>query len=235
MIEQRRPCGQCDYVHVFFGRDDDADTCPTCGGILYPIATIITEVASAADRIARALVDGEEALACWSRIDDAGPGQPPVVRDIAERLAEAALTKPIVEVLDRARDYARAAAASNEAILATDLGLAPSHIKKDLEEAAAALYASARALDARCKGCGSRGRVLDVDGRCSSCAPKIESEVDLSDRCRKALASSVDVHDPRSFAEATREIVADHPGMTIVEFFERANGAWDPSRSRRTP
>jgi hypothetical protein len=219
MIECRRPCGQCDYVHVFLGRDDDVDTCPKCGGVLYPISTIVTEVAAAADRIEHALVDGQEANTCWSRIDDAGPAERPVVRDVAERLAEAAFTKPIVALLDRGREYARVAAASVP-------------LKKDLEEATAALHFAAIVLEAPCRGCGARGVVLDINGRCSSCATKIESEVDLSERCRKALAA-FDARDPRSFAKATKEIVADHPGMTMVEFFDRATGEWDPSRSQK--
>lgn len=233
MIECRRPCGQCDHVHVFFGRDDDANECPKCGGVLYPISTIVTEVAVAATRIEHALVEGEEALACWSRIDDAAPGERPVVGDVAKRLAEAALTKPMVAVLDRAREYARAMATSTEIELAYHRGVVPHDAARALQEATSALHLAARALEVQCKTCGARGVVLDADRRCPSCVPKVESEADLSDRCRKAIAA-FDKSDPRSFAKATKEIVADHPGMTMVEFFDRATGEWDPSRSRRT-
>jgi len=215
VIECHRPCGQCDYVHVFVDRDDDADACPKCGGILYPIATIITEVTAAADRIERALVDGQEANACWSRIDDAGPGGRPVVRDIAKRLAEAALIPPIVEVLDRARVFARASVSTEET-------------------AASSLHSAARALEAPCRVCGARVVALDAKHRCATCTPTIEAEVDLSERCRRALAV-FDARDPKSFTTATREIVADQPAMTVIEFFERALGEWDPAHARRTP
>lgn len=233
MIECRRPCGQCDHVHVFIDRDDDADECPKCGGVLYPISTIVTEVAAAADRIEHALVEGEEALACWSRIDDAAPGERPVVGDVAKRLAEAALTKPMVEVLDRARAYARATAAAISSAFPGGAGT-PAEVLKTCEEARAALHVAAGALEVRCAVCGARGVLLDADRRCPSCVPKVkvDSEAELNDRCRKALAS-IDSRDPRSFAKATKEIVADHPGMTMVEFFDRATGEWSPSRSRR--
>lgn len=233
MIECRRPCGQCDYVHVFIDWDDDADDCPKCGCDLYPVATIITEVVAAAARIEHSLVEGEEALACWSRIDDAAPGERPVVGDVAKRLAEAALTKPMVEVLDRARAYARATAAAVSSAFPGGAGT-PAEAVKTCEEARRALHVAAGALEVRCAVCGARGVVLDADRRCPSCVPKVDSEAALSDRCRKALAA-IDSRDPRSFARATKELVADHPGMTMVEFFDRATGEWDPSRSRRDP
>ena len=216
MIEQHRPCHHCGHVHVFVAREDDREACPKCGGGLYPGATILTDVGAAAERVERALLDGE-ALACWTRIDD--DSEAPVVKDVAARLAKRAITPSIERVLHWARVFARERRAHEVTL-----------VERACAEARRGLEDAAIALEYGCRSCGSQLFRLGEDRLCRDCAapPRDDLEAEFDERCRAALAAFRG--DPKKFNEATREIVRERPGITMVEFAARADRAARPQR-----
>lgn len=235
MIEQRRPCNHCGHMHVFVAREDDRETCPKCGGDLYPIVTILTDAGAAAERIERSLLDSE-ALACWTRIDDVSGDEEPVVKDVAERLAKRAITPPMERVLHWARTFARERRANEMTCHAvatsdasnTDGAYATRAI--DVAEARKGLEDAATGLVYGCRSCGSQLVRLDEGQLCRDCAaPTRDLEAEFDARCWAALAAFKE--DPKKFVEATREIVRERPGLTMVEFVARSDRATKFRRS----
>lgn len=211
-----RLCNHCGYVHAFADREDDREKCPKCDCALDPIAVILTDVGAAAERIERALLEGE-ALACWTRVDDAGSAEP-AVKDIANRLAECAITLPMSRLLHWARTFAQDRQAHQTAL--TMAKVSGKGIQVYLE-AREGLEDAATALEYGCRLCGAQLARPDESRCCGDCAaPTRNLEAAFDERCWAALVTLKE--DPKRFNEVTREIVRERPGLTMVEFTERA-------------
>lgn len=179
---------------------------------------------------------GREVLALWQRVDEGSSDGVIAIGDIADRIAAhvASQTTPTSDLASAARLFARASR-TFEAAVATrnEPDAAYAEAVRAWDDTTRRLQDFAVRLEYGCRLCGSQLVRLDDGRRCRDCAaPVRDLEAEFDEECRVALAAYRDNF--AMFSEATRGISEKHPGLTMLEFFERA-GRRPPPRFTMRP